>query len=148
MFYQAFFLLSISHTWLWFFHSQLLTTHVSFQLFLHFYFISTVHVTSLCSTVPFQTISHPSSNSRRLGQKGSHFFLLQWFPLSNVPLLLSQYICWLLLCVYITSILYVTIYIYHIHYIYVRHYICIYIYIYIYIRGAFNKFPGFFCTGI
>ena len=34
--------------------------------------------------------------------------------------------------------------------IYSYSYVCvhIYIYIYIYIRGAFNKFPDIFCTGI
>ena len=56
-------------------------------------------------------------------QKGVSFFLLWRFLVSNLPLLLYQCICWLLL-VTVTSTLYVTIHIYYIciSYIYMKMY--------------------------
>ena len=51
---------------------------------------------------------HPAFKFTPARQKMSHFFLLKGFPVNNLPLLLSQCIFSLLLCVYVTSILYVT----------------------------------------
>ena len=59
----------------------------------------------------FQVVPTPCSNSRRLDKKGLFFFffffLLQELLVNNLPLLLSQCVCWRLICMETTQV-YVT----------------------------------------
>ena len=67
-------------------------------------FFSTIHAACPCLTVSFQAIWHPPSNLCWLSKKG---FILSTSGLSGQnlpPLFLSQWICWLLLCLYVTNI--------------------------------------------